>query len=98
MTGETKVQMMSDGKVLIVTCSKADFDSIKKLVCDHTGYTEPIPDVVDLQVSDNSQWQQSPNYSKWRDRVGLVGCAVAALLFLIVFVSGIAHIMEIFSQ
>lgn len=94
---ETKVQLISDGKFLIVNCSKADFAAILQAVCTQIGYADPTTDVVDMQVSDNSWRQKSPHTTRLRDRVALVGCALVAFPFLIVFVAGIARILEILS-
>ncbi|REK19461.1 MAG: hypothetical protein DWQ37_01295 [Planctomycetota bacterium] len=93
---ETKVQLMNDGKVLMVFCDKEPFAKIIQSVCDSIGYTEPVSDVVDLQVSDRSPRERRAPISRLRDSIALAGCGVVALLMVFVFSLGLTRVAEMF--
>jgi hypothetical protein len=98
MSGETKAQLINDGKALLVSCDNAEFANIMRAVCDSIGYTQPVTEVVDLRVTDSSQWKQPVPFSRLRDRIALGGCALIASLLAFVFFSGITQIIEMFSK
>jgi hypothetical protein len=98
MSGESKAQLINDGKALLVSCDNAEFARIMQAICDSIGYTEQVTEVVDVRVTNSSQWKQSAPFSRLRDRIALGGCAIIAFLLAFVFLSGITKIIEMFSE
>lgn len=54
--------------------------------------------VVDLHVTDLSQWKAAGPSPKKGDRIALLSCAIVSFLLLFVFVAGIQKIVAMFAQ
>ena len=86
---KTEVTPSTNGRQLNVRCNEEDFAAVKRIVCDAVGYAEEV-DRVGIVLLYRAGPKAKPPSILFR-----IGCYVALMLVVVIFISGILKIIDL---